>query len=64
MRYDWDVMLQDFITKADEDTVVPGTMCIRCIHSPWPQRNGFTVIGDAAHAMWDAVLFGRSPWAG
>ena len=68
----WDVKLQDLITKADEDTLVPRTMYMLPIGFSWPQRKGVTVIGDAAHlmtpfagegvnlAMWDAMLLGRS----
>ena len=26
----------------------------------WAQRNGFIVIRNATHAMWDAMLLGRS----
>jgi len=68
----WDEKLQDLITKADEDTLVPRTMYMLPIGFSWPQRNGVTVIGDAAHlmtpfagegvnlAMWDAMLLGES----
>ena len=68
----WDAKLQDLITKADEDTLVPRTMYMLPIGFSWPQRNGVTVIGDAAHlmtpfagegvnlAMWDAMLLGKS----
>ena len=68
----WDEKLQDLITKADEDTLVPRTMYMLPIGVSWPQRNGVTVIGDAAHlmtpfageganlAMWDAMLLGRT----
>ena len=68
----WDSKLQDLITKADEDTLVPRTMYMLPIGFSWPQRNGVTVIGDAAHlmtpfagegvnlAMWDAMLLGQS----
>ena len=69
---DWDEKLQDLITKADENTLVPRTMYMLPVGFDWPQRNGVTVIGDAAHlmtpfagegvnlAMWDAMLLGQS----
>ena len=69
---DWDEKLQDLITKADEDTLMPRTMYMLPIGFSWPQRNGVTVIGDAAHlmtpfagegvnlAMWDAMLLGQA----
>ena len=68
----WDERLQELITKADEDALVPRTMYMLPIGFSWPQRNGVTVIGDAAHlmtpfagegvnlAMWDAMLLGQS----
>jgi 2-polyprenyl-6-methoxyphenol hydroxylase-like FAD-dependent oxidoreductase len=69
---DWDEKLQDLITKADEDTLVPRTMYMLPIGFSWPHRKGVTVIGDAAHlmtpfagegvnlAMWDAMLLGQT----
>ena len=69
---DWDDKLQDLITKADEDTLMPRTLYMLPIGFSWPQRNGVTIIGDAAHlmtpfagegvnlAMWDAMLLGRA----
>lgn len=68
----WDGKLQDAITKADEDTLVPRTIYMLPVGFSWPQRKGVTVIGDAAHlmtpfggegvnlAMWDAMLLGRT----
>ena len=43
---DWDKKLQDFITKADEDTSMPRTMYM--LRLSWPRRNGVTVIGDCS----------------
>ena len=69
---DWDEKLQDLITKADEDTLMPRTMYMLPIGFSWPHRKGVTVIGDAAHlmtpfagegvnlAMWDAMLLGQA----
>ncbi|KAF9782304.1 hypothetical protein BJ322DRAFT_1159993 [Thelephora terrestris] len=68
----WDEKLQDSITKADEDTLTPRTMYMLPIGFSWPQRDGVTVISDAAHlmtpfagegvnlAMWDAMLLGQA----
>ena len=68
----WDEKLQDFITKADGDTLVLRTMYVLPIKFSWPQHNGITVISDAAHlispfagegvnlAMWDAMLLRQS----
>ena len=62
---DWDKKLQDFITKANEDTSMPRTMYM--LRLSWPRRNGVTVIGDCSLAfagegvnvaIWQAVLFG------
>ena len=69
---DWEEKLRHLITKADEDTLIPRAMYMLPVKLSWPQRNGVTVIGDAAHlmtpfagegvnlAMWDATLLGRA----
>ena len=62
---DWDKKLQDLITKADEDTVIPRTMYMLPIGFSWPQRNAAHLstpfAGEGVNlAMWDAMLLGKA----